>query len=76
MTAESYTPRMGRARIIVANGLAPYGDTLVYTLHALRPTVEATVVEPGLLDPGTARVEPDLVICDCVTERVEAGIRS
>ncbi len=76
MTAGGYNACMGGVRIIVANGLASYRDTLVYTLRALRPAVEVTVVEPDLLDAAVARVGPDLVICDCVTKGVEAGVRS
>ena len=76
MNAGGYSARMGGARIIVANGLASYRDTLAYALRALRPAVEVTVVEPELLDAAAARVKPDLVICDCVTEVVEAGVRS
>lgn len=76
MTVGGYSACMGRMRIIVANRLASYRDTLAYTLRALRPTVEITVVGPDLLDAAVARVGPDLVICDCVSEEVGAGVRS
>lgn len=71
-----YIVHMSETRIIVANGLASYRDTLAYTLRALRPAVEITAVEPDFLDAEVARVEPDLVICDCITEVVEARVRS
>jgi len=65
---------MNEARIMVSNGSASYRDTLAHTLRVA--DVEVTVVEPGLFDAWMARVEPDLVICDCGTERAEAGVRS
>ncbi len=62
-------------RILIANEPRAYRDVLAAALQALRPQVQALVVEPSDLDDLVERLAPDLVICSRASEtvRVRAG---
>jgi hypothetical protein len=58
---------MGVRRILVANELTSYRQTIAIVLRELHPNVEVLEVHPGILDWEVARLGPDLVICSRVT---------
>jgi hypothetical protein len=62
---------MDARRILVANELTSYRQTIAIVLRELHPGVEVFEVEPGTLEGEVARLGPDLVICS----RVTAGVR-
>lgn len=57
-------------RILIANEPRAYREVLTAALQALRPQVQALVVEPSDLDDFVERLAPDLVICSRVSETV------
>lgn len=59
-------------RILVANEPRAYRDALAAALQALRPQIQALVVEPDDLDCFVERLAPDLVICSQASETVRA----
>ena len=69
---------MGTRRILVANELTSYRQTIAIVVRELLPNVEVLEVHPEFLDGVVARLGPDLVICSCVTavvrERAENWI--
>ncbi len=62
---------MGARRILVANELTSYRQTIVIVFRELHPNVEVLEVHPETLDGEVGRLDPDLVICS----RVTAGVR-
>src|ERR671921_61715 len=62
---------MDARRILVANELTSYRQTIAFVLRELHPGVEVFEVEPETLEGEVARVGPELVICS----RVTAGVR-
>jgi hypothetical protein len=58
---------MGTRRILVANELTSYRQTIAIVVRELHPNVEVVEVHPESLDGEVARLDPDLVICSCVT---------
>ncbi len=62
---------MGTRRILVANELSSYRQTIVIVFRELHPNVEVLEVDPETLDGEVGRLDPDLVICS----RVTAGVR-
>jgi hypothetical protein len=62
---------MGTRRILVANELTSYRQTIVIVFRELHPNVEVLEVDPETLDGEVGRLDPDLVICS----RVTAGVR-
>ena len=62
---------MGARRIIVANELASYRQTLAIVLRELRPHVEVFETTSEFLEGEITRLRPDLVICSRVTRTVE-----
>ena len=62
---------MGTRRILVANELTSYRQTIVIVFRELHPNVEVLEVDPETLDGEVERLDPDLVICS----RVTAGVR-
>ena len=62
---------MGARRILVANELTSYRQTIAIVFRELHPNVEVLEVHPETLDWEVARVGPDLVICSRVTTVVE-----
>jgi len=62
---------MGARRILVANELASYRQTIAIVFRELHPGVEIIEVEPETVAVEVARLVPDLVVCS----RVTAGVR-
>ncbi len=62
---------MGVRRILVANELTSYRQSIAIVIGELHPHVEVLEVHPETLDWEVARVGPDLVICSLVTTVVE-----
>jgi hypothetical protein len=54
-------------RILVANELTSYRQTIAIVFRELHPNVEVLEVDSETLDWGVARLGPDLVICSRVT---------
>ena len=62
---------MDARRILVANELTSYRQTIAIVLRELHPGVEVFEVDPEILEREVARLDPNLVICS----RVTAGVR-
>lgn len=58
---------MGARRILVANELASYRQTIALVIRDLHPDVEVFEAESEVLDREVFRLGPDLVICSRVT---------
>ena len=65
---------MGARRILVANELASYRQTLVLVIRELRPYVEVFETPSETLDGEIMRLGPDLVICSRVTHTVRQRV--
>jgi hypothetical protein len=61
---------MGARRILVANELTSYRQTIALVLRELHPHIEVFEAEPLALEGEVARLDPDLVICSRVTHAV------
>jgi hypothetical protein len=62
---------MGARRILVANELTSYRQTIAIVFMELHPGVEVLEIDPENLDGEVVRLGPDLVICS----RVPAVVR-
>ena len=51
-------------RLVVAIEPRSYRQVIGEAIRALRPHVEVTVLEPGMLGAGVRRLEPELVFAD------------
>ena len=70
--AEASAPRPGgRPRVLMANELASYRQTIALVLRELRPEVEVIETDSGTLNQQVLRMSPDLVICSRVTSLVK-----
>jgi len=58
---------MDQARILVANDLTSYRQTIAIVFRELHPGVEVFEADPETLDWEVARLGPELVICSRVT---------
>ena len=58
---------MDARRILVANELTSYRQTIAFVFRELHPGVEVLEADPETLDGEVARLVPDLVICSRVT---------
>ena len=58
---------MGARRILVANELASYRQTIAIVLRDMHPDMEVFEVPSEALDGEVARLGPDLVICSRLT---------
>jgi len=65
---------MGARRILVANELASYRQTLAIVLRELRPHVEVFETTSEDLEEEITRLRPDLVICSRVTFTVRQRV--
>jgi hypothetical protein len=65
---------MGARRVLVANRLTSYRQTIAIALRELCPEVEVFEADPDALDGEVARLGPDLVICSRVTCMVEQSV--
>jgi hypothetical protein len=61
---------MNGRRILVANELTSYRETIAVVIRDLHPNVVVFEVGPEILDREVARLRPDLVICSHVTPLV------
>ena len=50
-------------RVLMAIEPRSYREVIGEAIRGLRPHLEVTVVEPDVLEPEMARLEPELVIC-------------
>jgi len=66
--------RVGARRILVADELASYRQTIAIASRDLRPHVEVSEAESEALDGEVARLRPDLVICSRVTHTVRQRV--
>jgi hypothetical protein len=67
---------MDARRILVANDLTSYRQTIAIVIREMHPDVEVFEVEPESLDTEVARLRPDLVICSRVTYLVRDMVPS
>ena len=67
---------MDARRILVANELTSYRQTIAIVIRDLHPNVEVFEVEPETLDREVARLRPDLVICSRVTSLVRDMVQN
>ena len=58
-------------RILMANELASYRQSIALVLRELRPDVEVIETDSGTLNQQVLRMSPDLVICSRVTSLVK-----
>src|SRR5215213_3644843 len=61
---------MDARRILVANELTSYRQTIAIVLRELHPGVEVYEADPETLEGEVERLDPDLVICSRVTATV------
>jgi hypothetical protein len=62
---------MSGLRILLANELRSYRETLAAAFRILKPNTEVFVVDPDELDAEVERLGPQLVICSRATPTVE-----
>src|SRR5215211_2786918 len=65
---------MYAGRILVANELTSYRQTIAIVFRELHPDVEVFEAESESLDGEVARLGPDLVICSRVTHAVKQRV--
>lgn len=58
-------------RVLMANELTSYRQTIALVLRELRPEVEVIETDSGTLNQQVLRMSPDLVICSRVTSLVK-----
>ncbi len=63
-------PPMRVKRVLMANELASYRQTIAVVLRELRPDVEVIETDSGALNQQVLRLTPDLVICSRATSVV------
>jgi len=61
-------------RILVANELTSYRQTIATVFRELHPGVEVFEADPDILDGEVVRLGPDLVICSRVTAVVRERV--
>ena len=61
-------------RVLMANELASYRQTIALVLRESRPDVEVIETDSGTLNQQVLRVSPDLVICSRVTSLVRERV--
>jgi len=61
-------------RILMANELASYRQSIALVLRELRPDVEVIEADSGSLNQQVLRMSPDLVICSRVTSLVKERV--
>jgi hypothetical protein len=59
-------------RILVANELRSYRETLAAAIRILRPNTEVFAIDPDKLDSEVERLRPQLVICSHATPTVKS----
>jgi hypothetical protein len=68
---RGYHHPMNGARVLVACELKSYREAIAAAFRLLRPNVEVFEAEEEDLDREVGRLDPDLVVCSMLTERVE-----
>ncbi len=63
-------PLMRVKRVLMANELTSYRQTIALVIRELRPEVEVIEADSGVLNQQVLRMSPDLVICSRVTSLV------
>jgi hypothetical protein len=58
-------------RVLMANELASYRQTIALVLRELHPDVEVIETDSGTLNQQVLQMSPDLVICSRVTSLVK-----
>lgn len=59
-------------RVLVANELCTYRETIADTFQELRPHFEVHCVDPDELDREIARLRPHMVLCSRLTDTVRS----
>jgi len=67
---------MDARRILVANELTSYRQTIAIVIRDLHPDVKVFEAGPETLDREVARLRPDLVICSRVTSLVRDMVQN
>ena len=67
-------PPVRITRILMANELASYRQTIALVLREMRPDVEVIETDSGALNGQVLRVSPDLVICSRATSVVRERV--
>jgi hypothetical protein len=65
-----YHTLMRVKRVLMANELTSYRETIALVIRELRPDVEVIEADSGTLNQQVLRMSPDLVICSSVTSVV------
>ena len=65
---------MDARRILVANELTSYRQTIAIVFRELHPNVEVLEADPETLDEEVTRLGPDLVICSRVIAMVRERV--
>ncbi len=65
-----YHALMRIKRVLMANELTSYRETIALVIRELRPDVEVIEADSGTLNQQVLRMSPDLVICSRVTSVV------
>src|SRR4051812_2744153 len=63
---------MDKMRVLVANELCTYRETIAEVFKELRPHIEVHCIEPDDLDHEIARLRPHVVLCSRLTDAVQA----
>ena len=63
---------MEKTRILVANELCTYRETIADVFQELRPHFEVHCIDPDDLDREIARLRPHMVLCSQLTEAVRS----
>ena len=63
---------MEKIRVLVANELCTYRQTIADGFQELRPHFEVHCVDPDDLDQEIARVRPHMVLCSRLTDAVQS----
>lgn len=63
---------MEKMRVLVANELCTYRETIADVFQELRPHFEIHCVDPDDLDREIARLRPHMVLCSRLTEAVRS----
>ena len=61
-------------RVVVANELRSYRETIAQVMRSVRPDVEVSEAEPEELNREVARLQPNFVICSRLTSVVESSV--
>ncbi len=67
---RGYHAPMRVKRILMANELASYRESIALAIRELRPDVEVIEADSGSLNQEVLRLSPDLVICSRATSVV------